>query len=193
MITPEDFVKRWGAELVSAPPAFVEGAHIPESDKEFLTLAGLPRQAPIPAAGDFASLPVELPSPEQETDPKHRLLERYGDLPYLRLGYIKCQPYNPFYDSMPFCIAEGSGHVGIMSHGQTFGYINSSIPQFAAALLEFRACHEFFQQNEAARPRTLRRRLREMERVLSASDPEAFSDDEYAWPVWIYEADVSLS
>ena len=190
-MTPQEFNQRWGAELVTASPAIVEDLRLPVSDKEFLTLAGLPLRAAIPSGGDFACLPVEVTSPRQETDADHRFLEQYGETPFLRLGYILQEPYDPFYASIPFVVEESRGRVGLISPDQKFDLINSSVAQFASALLEYRVFSEFGGQNQD-HLRKVRRRLRELERSLKASDAEAFSDENYYWPVWVSEIELVI-
>ena len=72
---------------MTIPPALMQTGRVPSPAKEFMALAGLPRQALMPTggAGDFALAPLEV-VPDQEGVPQYPLLRRFGQTSYLSTG-----------------------------------------------------------------------------------------------------------
>jgi hypothetical protein len=123
MITPHEFARAWSRcdetePLVSYPAEILAGANIPESAKQFLNQAGLPKSA-APFLGFYTSDP---PIEESEWYPS---------------GYFEIGG-NSYGD--PIFIEESTGRVVFFNHDYHFEqvFMNSSVELLAELLLRYR-------------------------------------------------------
>ena len=107
---------------------------------------------------------------------------------YLILGYLKSQPRTRV--EVYFCVEEGEGGVWMVSGNDPVLFINSSVPNFAFALLSYRDFFRLVEGDWEERPNKASRRLRELAKLLRQNDPTVFSDPEYYWPMMLKDLAV---
>jgi hypothetical protein len=147
MMTPQEFVRRWGSEdLERFAPATLESINLTDEAKQFLVEAGLPRRAPFPGGGwtgwppqeqslykGFTLLPPVNPPQAQDGCEEFDLLEAVRQFRLLAVT-----PYRLFI------AIDQKRHGRIVRHaedglrtGRSY-FMNSSIPQLAESLLVYR-------------------------------------------------------
>jgi hypothetical protein len=195
MITPAGFIAKWhGEPLVRAEMSVLQNINIPQTSKQFLCEAGLPRTIWNSVCFDRLAgnlLPLSL-----------ALEGKYGLLPELnRYRIIGETQYNQY-----FCVDEdGSGKV--IRYLEPYPYsiwgykpvnlINSSVAQFAESLLVHQDFEPIFdreakiaesdssnsQESDLAYHKAkmlLDRLLKDLRNI----DPDAMNEDDY-WPTYV--------
>jgi hypothetical protein len=149
MLTPEQFNLRWRSEvvakaipedveLITAPAQQLASVRLPESARQFLAEAGLPKGC-APFLG-FEEVEKGLPRIWERYSPgQWQPEEKVGLEHYLLIGYDDDA-------GNPICVDERDGKVFVVEHELLFNakakdtrimFVNSGIPELAESLLVF--------------------------------------------------------
>jgi SUKH-4 immunity protein of toxin-antitoxin system len=184
VISPAEFARQWGGDLVRPSAEAVECLQAPEESKVFLREAGLPSSTPLRFSFRFPGGQVpKLAEVLGEDGPLEKGVARYRGLG------VKVQTHVCLDEAL-----QGAIFAVNLDPAVPTRFMNGSVPQLAESLLVFRRLyHELYSSDEGAGSGERQRRYAALMRdALERIDPEAMRASEAVWRGIVLEVETGL-